>query len=303
MPLDLNQIVGDLLKMLHRLIGEDIGISTVFHPYLWTVRGDKGTLEQVLMNLTVNARDAMPKGGKITIRNDNVNVDHDYCIEFPEARTGDFVRLSVSDTGAGIDPRVLPHIFEPFFSTKGPGKGTGLGLSVVYGIVRQHSGWITVSSLNGKGTTFDVYLPTVKEKAATTSDEKISIKDFKGDGERILVVEDAQGIREFLRTALAESGYNAFIASNCAEAKQLFSQHKGRFDLVFSDVVLPDKSGIELVEDLLEKKPDLKVLLSSGYTDQKSQWAIIQNKKMPFLQKPYSLLFLLRLIKEVINNK
>jgi two-component system, cell cycle sensor histidine kinase and response regulator CckA len=302
-PIDLNQTIGDLLKMLHRLIGEDIGISTVLHPDLWTVKGDKGTLEQVVMNLTVNARDAMPDGGRITIKTDNVVLDEQYGETVPEGRPGMFVRLSVSDTGVGIDPAVLPRIFEPFFSTKLPGKGTGLGLSVVYGIVRQHSGWITVQSTPGAGSMLDVYLPAGKEKVVRASDQRVSLEGLRGNGERILAVEDAEGVQEFLRSALSENGYIVFIASNSTEALSIFRKHRGRFDLIFSDVVLPDKSGIELVEILQKENPDLNILLSSGYTDHKSQWTVIQNRRYPFIHKPFSLYDLLKTVKEMITKE
>jgi two-component system cell cycle sensor histidine kinase/response regulator CckA len=301
-PIDINLVIGDLLKMLHRLIGEDVGISTVLDPDLWTIRGDKGTLEQVIMNLTVNARDSMPGGGRITIKTENRVLDEHYSEIVPDGRTGKFVTLGVSDTGTGIEPSVLPRIFEPFFSTKAPGKGTGLGLSVVYGIVRQHSGWITVQSTPGEGSTFEVFLPAVKEKVFKHSDENVDLGEYRGHGERILAVEDAEGVQEFLRTALTEYGYFVFTASNTADALSIFRKHLGRFDLVFSDVVLPDRSGIELAEILLKEKPDLKILLSSGYTDQKSQWNIIQNRQYPFIHKPFSLFQLLKTVKQMIHG-
>jgi two-component system cell cycle sensor histidine kinase/response regulator CckA len=301
-PLDFNLIIGDLLKMLHRLIGEDVGISTVLQPDLWTLRGDKGTLEQVIMNLTVNARDSMPEGGRITIKTENKVLDANYAKTVPDGRPGKFVKLSISDTGVGIDSAIMSRIFEPFFSTKAPGKGTGLGLSVVYGIVRQHSGWITVQSSPGEGSSFDVYLPAVKERIFIRSEEKIDLAEFQGNGERILAVEDAQGVQEFLRMALSENGYRVFTASNTAEALAMYRKHMGRFDLVFSDVVLPDRSGIELAEILLKENPKLKVLLSSGYTDQKSQWNVIQDRKYPFIHKPFSLVHLLKTVKEMIHS-
>jgi two-component system cell cycle sensor histidine kinase/response regulator CckA len=302
-PIDLNQTIGDLLKMLHRLIGEDIGISTVLHPDLWTVKGDKGTLEQVIMNLTVNARDALSGGGRIAIKTENAEMDEQYAEAIPEGRPGMFVKLSVSDTGTGIDPAILPRIFEPFFSTKAPGKGTGLGLSVVYGIVRQHSGWITVQSTPGAGSTFEVYLPAGKERIVKAADERVSLEGLRGNGERILAVEDSEGVQEFLRSALSENGYMVFTASNSAEALSIFRKHRGRFDLIFSDVVLPDKSGLELVEILLGENPNLNVLLSSGYTDHKSQWTVIQNRRYPFIHKPFSLVELLKTVKELITKE
>jgi CheY-like chemotaxis protein len=245
----------------------------------------------------------MPDGGRITIKTDNVVLDEQYGETVPEGRPGMFVRLSVSDTGVGIDPAVLPRIFEPFFSTKLPGKGTGLGLSVVYGIVRQHSGWITVQSTPGAGSTLDVYLPAGKEKVVRASDQRVSLEGLRGNGERILAVEDAEGVQEFLRSALSENGYIVFIASNSTEALSIFRKHRGRFDLIFSDVVLPDKSGIELVEILQKENPDLNILLSSGYTDHKSQWTVIQNRRYPFIHKPFSLYDLLKTVKEMIKKE
>ena len=196
---------------------------------------------------------------------------------------------------------ILPRIFEPFFTTKAPGKGTGLGLSVVYGIVKQHSGWITVHSEPGEGSTFEVFLPAVKEQVFGIP-MKTSIWANTGARRAYPAVEDAEGVQEFLRTALTEYGYFVFIASNTADALSLFRKHLGRFDLVFSDVVLPDRSGIELAEILLKEKPDLKILLSSGYTDQKSQWNVIQTRQYPFIHKPFSLFQLLKTVKQMIQS-
>ncbi len=298
--INVNRTVENLLKMFHRLIGEDISISTSLSSDLLNVEADRGTIEQVIMNLAVNARDAMPNGGKLTIKTSNVTIDKSYSKSIPEARPGEFVRIAVIDTGEGIDEDILPHIFEPFFSTKGVGKGTGLGLSVVYGIIKQHEGWINVHSVKGEGTTFDVYLPGVRKKVDKIRDVRIPLHKYRGNGERILIVEDEISVRDFATIALSEYGYTIYSTSSVAEALDVFEREKGHFDLVLTDVVLPDRSGVELVEQLLTTKPNLKVLLSSGYTDQKSQWDKIQGKGLPFLQKPYTLATILQTVKEVL---
>ena len=232
-----------------------------------------------------------------------VNADEGYCEIYKYAHPGKFVCLSVEDIGIGMDKEAIQHIFEPFFTTKGPGKGTGLGLSVVYGIIKQHEGWINVYSEPGRGSVFKVYLPASSvESNGETKEEVISIQDFHGKGERILLVEDDAGIREFAKRVLFESGYVGSEAANAEEALNIFGKEKEDFHLVFSDVVLPEKSGLQLVEQLLCRKPELKVLLTSGYTDLKSQWPIIREKGYRFIQKPYDLTDLLRTVREVIEQ-
>jgi two-component system cell cycle sensor histidine kinase/response regulator CckA len=299
----LNETVDNLMKMLKRLIGEDITVQTDLDPNLWTNMADSGNMDQVVMNLVMNARDAMSKGGKITIKTENVDIDEGYCEIYKYAHPGKFVCLSVEDIGIGMDKEVIQHIFEPFFTTKGQGKGTGLGLSVVYGIIKQHEGWINVYSEPGRGSVFKVYLPVSSvESKGETKEEVISIQDCHGKGERILLVEDDDGIREFAKRVLFESGYVGFEAVNAEEALNIFGKEKGDFHLIFSDVVLPDKSGLQLVDQLLSRKPELKVLLTSGYTDQKSQWPIIREKGYRFIQKPYGLTDLLQVVREVIEK-
>jgi signal transduction histidine kinase/CheY-like chemotaxis protein len=299
-PMNFNQTVENLKKMLNRLIGEDIDIQTHSDAKIWNVMADQGTIEQVVMNLILNARDAMPDGGRLSIRTGNVELDSAMALKIPESRPGRFVKLAVQDTGIGMTPETLSRIFEPFFSTKGPGKGTGLGLSVVYGIVKQHEGWIHVTSVPGKGSTFEVYLPAVSEPASPPSKETEIRTDLRGRGERILLVEDEQSVQEHTVKALLRSGYTVTHASNSNEALRLFEKEGGKFDLVFSDVVLPDQGGLELIEQLQSKKPKIKVLLSSGYADHKSQWPIIREKGFGYLQKPYCLNDLLRTLKETL---
>jgi PAS domain S-box-containing protein len=299
--LNLNKTIENLLMMLYRLIGEDIEINTSFDSNLWTVRVDKGTMEQVIMNIVVNSRDAMPSGGKLTIQTKNLLLDDKYCEVIPDAKPGKFVCLSISDTGIGMGKETLQRIFEPFFSTKGPGKGTGLGLSVVYGIIKQQGGWIDVNSEEAKGTSFKIFLPAFLEKPDKEKYKKTSLSQLKGNGEWILVVEDETKVREFVERALVKNGYNVVTAADSIEALDLFYKKEKEFKLVFSDVVLYNKSGIELADELVISKPDIKILLSSGYTDQKSQWPIIQKKAYRFLQKPYSINNLLISIKELLS--
>jgi len=300
--IDLNKIVIDTDAMLRRLIGEDIELITTLDESSCQAKADPGQLEQVMINLAVNARDAMPEGGKLTIATRNVVLDSKACATIHDAHPGSFVCLSIEDTGSGIERDIIDQIFEPFFSTKGPTKGTGLGLAVVYGIIRQHGGWINVFSEPNQGTAFKVYLPSIQD-ARSASEESTTTGEpraVRGAGQRILLVEDEEAVRELASRALRENGYVVFEARAYEEALELFEREGGNFDLVFSDVVLPDKSGIRLIDTLLSRRPDLPILVSSGYTDQKSQWPVIQEKGFRFLQKPYSLVDLLGTINELL---
>jgi PAS domain S-box-containing protein len=299
---DLNGVVQDMEAMIRRLIGEDIDLETELAEGAVCASADAGQIEQVVLNLAVNARDAMPDGGRLVVRTDVVELDEESTRAVHDARPGRFVRISVEDNGCGIPPDVVDQIFEPFFSTKGPGKGTGLGLSVVYGIVRQHDGWINVYSEPEQGTVFRIYLPADGEPAEEETMETVQYDELKGGGQRILLVEDEEVVREFASRALRQSGYTVFEAKAADEAVDVFEKQDGRFELIFSDVVLPDKSGLRLVDDLLERSPSLRILLSSGYTDQKSQWPAIQEKGFRFLQKPYTLPDLLATIREMVDD-
>jgi PAS domain S-box-containing protein len=301
--LNLNEIIANEQKMLKRLIGEDIKMEADLAPNLNPVKVDSGQVEQVAMNLVVNARDAMPEGGRITIKTENVTLDKDVCKTIPESSPGEFVRVLVEDTGVGMKKEIIDKIFEPFFTTKKTGKGTGLGLSVVYGIVKQHDGWINVYSEPGQGTTFKIYLPAVSAEIEDETKGTISLKDIKGSGERILLVEDEDGIREFATNVLRENGYIIFEAANSKEAFDIFMNEDANFDLIFSDVVMPGKSGLQLVDELLSARPELQVLLCSGYSDKKSQWDEIKKRGFRFLQKPYNVVDLLKRIREVLEQK
>ncbi|MGA1844370.1 MAG: PAS domain S-box protein [bacterium] len=296
--LDLDAVVSETEKMLRRLIGEDIELVVIHGPALGRVKADPGQIVQIVINLAVNARDAMPKGGRLTIKTENVILDEEQCRLIPESRPGGFICLTFEDTGVGMDKATLSQIFEPFFSTKGPGEGTGLGLSTVYGIVKQHDGFINVYSEMGQGSTFKIYLPILSVKQQGKSKHSSSLEQFQGHGERILLVEDEEGVRRFAKKALIKNGYIVHEATNAQEALYLFEREKGNFNLVLSDVVLPDQNGIQLVDQLLSRNQELVVLLSSGYSDQKSQWPLIYERNFQFLKKPYNTLSLLQAIKD-----
>ena len=297
-----NESVRNLLKMLGRLIGEDIAVDTELASDLHKVKGDTGNVEQVILNLAVNARDAMPGGGKLTVRTRNIILTEEDARRLPEGKPGEFVRLSVEDTGTGMDETTAERIFEPFFSTKEAGRGTGLGLSVVYGIVKQHGGWINVRSRPGKGTRFDVFFPALLTTVDPETQKEVPIQSPRGRGERVLLVEDEQGVRDFAGMALRSSGYHVTEAATAEEAIELFAKKQGRFDVVFSDVVLAGKSGVELAEEIVSLSPSTPVILTSGYTDDRSQIVEIRKRELRFLQKPYALGDLLLAIGEAIRE-
>ena len=300
-PLNINGLVEGLLKMLRRLIGEDIAIETDLVSDLWTVQGDPSNIEQVIVNLAVNARDAMPEGGKLKIATKNVVVDDAYCRSIPDARPGRFVCLAIEDTGVGMSREIMERLFEPFFTTKEPGKGIGLGLATVYGIVKAHNGWINVYSEPGQGATFKVYLPASWAEEEAKVEEKDLLEGWQGSGERILLVEDEEAVRNAARRMLGENGYTVFGASSVAEAMDIFEKEQGAFDLLFSDVVMPGESGLQLAETLVSRKPGLRVLLSSGHADEKSRQAVIKEKGFSFLSKPYGTAQLLQAVKKTIK--
>jgi len=300
--LNLNQTIDELLKMIYRVIGEDIKIRLELEPNLWTTLADEGNIEQVIMNLVINARDAMPRGGELTIRTENLILDEKQAACLPEARPGQFVRLSITDTGCGMSSEVMSRIFEPFYTTKEFGKGSGLGLSVVYGIIKQHEGWINVSSLPGQGATFAICLPASLMRPEKKVDEAISVRKFQGQGERVLLVEDDGGVRKLTATMLQQNGYLVYTAASSREALSIFAQERGNFDLLLSDVILPDQSAIELADQLLLLRPELQILLISGYPDKQAQWPTIRERGFRLLHKPVSLLTLLKSLRELLEK-
>jgi signal transduction histidine kinase len=304
--LNLNPIVAGAEPMLRRLLGEDITIHFLPTPDVRHITADPGQIEQIIMNLAINARDAMPNGGRLTLSTTNVTmqeVDTKLC---PEAQPGHYVCLSVSDTGTGMSTEVLEHLFEPFFTTKELGKGTGLGLAVIYGIVKQNNGWLNVYSQVGQGSTFRIYLPihdnTADEPIEPFQDHSSLPLAPRGKGERILLIEDEPSVRNLATTVLRRHGYEVLPGASALEAQDLFNLAKGQIDLLFSDVVLPGKTGIELADQLLALKPGLNVLLSSGYADERARWSIIEDRGYRFLQKPYPVASLLRTVHHILAS-
>jgi|APTNR8051073442_1049403.scaffolds.fasta_scaffold00006_334 two-component system cell cycle sensor histidine kinase/response regulator CckA len=301
---DPNHLVENLNKMLRRLLGEDIELILDLVPELDQIRVDQGQIEQVLLNLAVNARDAMPQGGRLTISTYSLVFLKEDTLLVPEARYGRFVCLAMSDTGVGMSEEVMAHIFEPFYSTKGIGKGTGLGLSVAYGIVRQHDGMLHVYSQLGQGSTFRIYLPVAETLAPQDGALMLPDQDLRPviPGIRILLVEDEDGVRGFAARALRGQGYELRAVASVQEAVQVFHAENGNFDVLFTDVVLPDRNGLDLAEELLREKPGLRVLFTSGYMDDKSRWPAIREQGFTFLQKPYPVHDLLSALRTVLET-
>ena len=301
-PIDVSAVTENVLKMLGRLLGEDIAIQTELDEDPWTIMADAGQIEQVIMNLAANARDAMPDGGAVTIRMSNVEIGADAAAADIEARPGRFVCLSIEDQGSGMDDETLSRIFEPFFTTKAAGQGSGLGLAVVYGIVKRHGGWIDVASVVGQGTRFDVYLPALQTEQRAAPDADIDAIDLRGAGERILLIEDEDIVRTLADRLLTGSGYVVFSAGSVAEALGLFEQEGGDFALIFSDVVLPDGNGPNLVRQLQARRPDLPALFATGYLDDRAQRVMGDEFGHPVLNKPYTPAGLRRAVADVLGR-
>jgi PAS domain S-box-containing protein len=301
--LDLNGVIKENLKMLTRMIGEDVDLVMVPGPGLGSVRADAGQIEQVVMNLAVNARDAMPSGGKLTIETSNISLDEEYARFHAPLRPGDYVMLAISDTGAGMDSETQSHIFEPFFSTKGP-KGTGLGLSTVYGIVKQSGGYIWVYSESGKGTTFKIYLPRVTETAespALIAAPAESVATEPGT-ESILLVEDEANLRYLARQYLEKQGYRVLEAADGAVAVQIAVAHEGTIHLLLTDVIMPGMNGRELEQRISEIRPNVKVLYMSGYAENVIGRDGTLDEGVRLLQKPFTLRDLNSKVREVLDS-
>ncbi|HUS19424.1 MAG TPA: PAS domain S-box protein [Terriglobales bacterium] len=299
--IDLNSVVSNMDKLLNRLLGEDIGLYTVLEGGLGTVKADPGQIEQVVMNLAVNARDAMPRGGKLTIETANVELDESYAREHVGARAGSYVMLAVSDNGTGMTPEVRQRIFEPFFTTKELGKGTGLGLSTVYGIVKQSEGYIWVYSELGQGTSFKVYLPRVDSPAEMISVRSSRKPTFTGH-ETVLLVEDEDGVRALVRQVLHKHGYTVLEARHGGEALLHCERHQGPIQLLLTDVVLEQMGGPELARRLAGIRPDMRVLYISGYTDDAIIHHGVLTEGTAFLQKPFTTEALAKKIRQVLDN-
>jgi two-component system cell cycle sensor histidine kinase/response regulator CckA len=285
--LELNEIVANTSKMLQRILGESISLYFNYSPTLPAVYADAGMLEQVLVNLALNSRDAMPKGGRLVISTDSVTIEDQYVQRRPEARTGQFIRLCVEDTGSGMEPEIISRIFEPFFTTKEVGKGTGLGLSTVYGIVKQHQGWIEVSSLPGVGTTFRIFLPTTTKVPQQTR-EPAPPPEVSGGQETILIVEDEPALRELVKSILQMYGYRVLEAAHGKEALVLWRENKGKIDLLLTDMVMPEGiSGLELAEMLKKDDAGLRVIYTSGYSVDLFKERHDLTEGTNFIAKPY----------------
>ena len=297
--LDLNAVIADTLKMLRRLIDENVELVSVPEPALGQVSADQGQIEQIIMNLTVNARDAMPHGGKLTISTGNAEMDDAFVRRNPGAIPGSYVVLSVSDTGCGMDHDTQAHIFEPFFTTKGEGKGTGLGLATVYGVVKQSGGYISVESEPGKGSTFRIYLPRMQEPVSSTAPVD-GWKEKARGCETVLLVEDAHALRELARELLEAGGYTVLEAANGADAVSLAEKHPGPIHLLLSDVVMPGMNGPELAGKIIGGRPDTKVLYMSGYTGDALPVQELLNSGAALLHKPFTGLSLATKVREVL---
>ena len=285
--LDLNEVVANTTKMLQRLIGEHIALETRFAPGNAPVHADLSMMEQVLMNLAINSRDAMPKGGRLVLQTTAAVVTEDEARFKPKAHSGQFIRLSISDTGCGIAPEHLPHIFEPFFTTKEVGKGTGLGLATVFGIVEQHQGWIDVESRVNDGTTIYIYLPRLAQPIASLNEPEKKI-EVRGGSETILLVEDEAPVRELMTTLLRQRGYRVYEAVSGAAALKTWAQHRNTIDLLLTDMVMPGGvSGRELADRLRTEKPGLKVIYCSGYSDDMLGKDSPLRNNPDFLEKPF----------------
>lgn len=298
--LDLNQVIRDMDRLLHRLMGDDIDLTINLDPNLGRAKTDPGQIEQVVMNLAVNARDAMPKGGKLMIETMNAELDEGYVREHAAVNPGAYVMIAVSDTGVGMTEDIRSRIFEPFFTTKEPGKGTGLGLSTVYGIVKQSDGYVWVYSEAGIGTTFKVYLPRIDAPIDIIPNRTNGLPIHRGT-ETILLVEDEDGVRALVRQLLTRQGYTVIESRHGGEALLLCERHQGKIDLLLTDVVLQQMSGRELAQRLKLVRPEMRVLYISGYTDD----AVVQHGVLStgtaFLQKPFTTDALIRKVRQLLN--
>jgi len=298
--LDLNDIVVVMDKMLRRILGEDVDLVTRLARHSTRVLADPSNIEQMIMNLALNARDAMPRGGKLTIETGTVELDERYAAEHLGAKPGPHVLLAVSDTGTGMQPEIQARIFEPFFTTKAVGKGTGLGLSIVFGIAQRAGGSVWVYSEPGRGTTFKVYLPRSEAEVEAGSASRVPIA-LHG-GETILLAEDQEQVRAVAHSILRRHGYHAIVAQNAGEALLLCEAHTGPIHLLLTDVVMPHLSGADLAKRIAVTRPETKVLFMSGYTDDSVVRHGVLEDGVAFLQKPFTPESLARKVREVLDG-
>jgi CheY-like chemotaxis protein len=302
LTLELNEVIGNMSRMLRPLVGEDIDVQFHFSSKPVYLRADLGMMEQVIMNLAVNARDAMPAGGKLLLSAAAVDVDEAHRLNNPEARPGQYACLTVTDTGCGIPPEQLLRIFEPFFTTKAVGKGTGLGLATVYGIVKQHEGWIELTSEVGQGTTFKVFLPKGAKPAGTQAETAFTSSPRQGE-EKILLVEDEAALRDLASKLLRKQGYQVSEAASGPDALEVWERHAGAFDLLLTDMVMPGgMTGRQLAETLLAYKPELRVIFSSGYSTDMVGNNFPLEEGLNFLPKPYPPRALIQIVRACLDG-
>jgi PAS domain S-box-containing protein len=300
-PTDLNLGVENMRKILARTLPKMIEVDLLLSDNLSFVNADPVQMEQVLMHLAVNAKDAMPNGGRLTIKTENVILDEEYCRTHPEARPGEYALLEVSDTGHGMAEETLKHIFDPFFTTKGLAKGTGLGLAMVYGIVKSHDGYITCTSDFGTGTTFKIYLPAVEQEEEPEMPVEKDL--YRGGTETILVVDDEGFVRDVARQILTEVGYTAIVAHDGESALQLYEQERGRIDLVILDLIMPGIGGRKCLEKLLKINPKAKIIAASGFSDIEPMKETVEAGAKGFIGKPYEMMGFLKVVREVLDNE
>ncbi|MFN2455853.1 MAG: PAS domain S-box protein [Pyrinomonadaceae bacterium] len=298
--LNLNETINETLKMLQRIIGEDIEVRFNAAGNLSTIYADPGQIEQVVMNLAVNARDAMPRGGRLAIETNNIVLDAEFCRRYPDCKPGKYAQLMVSDTGTGMDAETRARIFEPFFTTKEVGKGTGLGLSMVYGIIKQHEGLIHVYSEVGHGTTFKIYLP-IEEKKVANQETEAALAPMRGGTETILVAEDEEALRELAQSILEELGYRVILAQDGAEAIEMYETSREKIDLVLLDVMMPRMGGYEAYERMRSLRSDIPVIFMTGYGTEQMQSKFIEASDAPIIQKPYSVEALGRVVRTMLD--
>ena len=298
---DLNELLFNMEKILHRLIGEDIDLIIAYAKDLKYVKADPSQLEQVVLNLVINSRDSMDRGGQITIETENVYLDTPIDSSNEKGQTGLHVKLAIKDTGVGMDENTKAKIFEPFFTTKEKGKGTGLGLSTVYGIVKQSGGSVVVDSEPQKGSTFAVYLKAMEEDVKPYTDHHKSSEQLNGN-ETVLIVEDENAVLDLMMKVLQQHGYQVLLASSSEDALNMVNDHKEPIDILLTDVVLPGMNGRELAEKMTQLKPEINVIYMSGYTNQVIGNQGILDESTDYIQKPFSPFFLLKKVREVLDK-
>ena len=299
-PVALNHEVHKLKRLLSRTFTKMIDIHLVLQDRVHTINGDPGQLEQVMLNVCVNAKDAMPDGGKLTLTTSNVKLDEEFCRTHMDAKPGEYVRLSIADTGHGMDAKTMTHVFEPFYSTKPTGEGTGLGMAMAYGIVKNHHGAIVCESQKGMGTTFHIYLPAAKagvKKAAAKKKTKLQ----KGSGETILVIEDEAVLRKLMKQALTLNGYDVKTAENGEDGMAIYEKDPGAVSLIILDLIMPGMGGKQCMRELMRTDPEAKVIIASGYTSATARQEISDMGAAGFIEKPYDFQDIFKIIKEVIQ--